>query len=138
MNSLASQLINGTSAATPTAASVITLINDALLAAGKPVLGFLNPWIYSTANSSFTDVTNGSAIGCNTTGFPATKGWDAVTGFGTPVSLPFSESLPITCQSEINITSQYFPKLKDLAVGSGSWYESLSHSKENDLLTPMR
>jgi tripeptidyl-peptidase-1 len=39
--------LDGTSAATPTAASVITLVNDALLAAGKPVLGFLNPWLYS-------------------------------------------------------------------------------------------
>lgn len=75
------------SAATPTAASIIALINDALLAAGKPVLGFLNPWIYSVANGSFTDVTNGSSIGCNTTGFPAAEGWDAVTGFGTPVGV---------------------------------------------------
>jgi subtilase family serine protease len=74
------------SAATPTAASVIALVNDALLAAGKPVLGFLNPWIYSVGNKAFTDVTNGSSIGCNTTGFPAAQGWDAVSGFGTPVS----------------------------------------------------
>ena len=77
----------GNSAATPTASSIITLVNDALLAAGKPVLGFLNPWIYSVANESFTDVTKGSSIGCNTTGFPASEGWDAVSGFGTPVSL---------------------------------------------------
>ena len=73
------------SAATPTAASVIALVNDALLAAGKPVLGFMNPWLYSEGYKAFTDVTNGSAMGCNTTGFPAQVGWDAVTGFGTPV-----------------------------------------------------
>jgi tripeptidyl-peptidase-1 len=78
--------LDGTSAATPTAASVITLVNDALLAAGKPVLGFLNPWLYSEGYKAFTDITNGSSRGCNTTGFPATQGWDAVTGFGTPVS----------------------------------------------------
>jgi tripeptidyl-peptidase-1 len=29
-------------------------------------------------------VTSGSSIGCNSTGFPAAVGWDAVTGFGTP------------------------------------------------------
>lgn len=63
------------------------LVNDALVAAGKKPLGFINPWLYSKAYKTFTDVTIGSSFGCNTTGFPATEGWDAVTGFGTPVSL---------------------------------------------------
>lgn len=80
-------IVDGTSAATPTAASVIALINDALIAAGKPVLGFLNPWLYSTAHSAFTDITEGSVRGCNTSGFPAQSGWDAASGFGTPVRL---------------------------------------------------
>lgn len=48
------------------------------------MLGFLNPWIYSGAYKALNDVTSGSSFGCNTTGFPAQKGWDAVTGFGTP------------------------------------------------------
>lgn len=65
------------------------LVNDALVAAGKKPLGFINPWLYSKAYKTFTDVTIGSSFGCNTTGFPATTGWDAVTGFGTPVSPPF-------------------------------------------------
>lgn len=34
--------VGGTSASSPTFAAVIALVNDALLAAGKPVLGFLN------------------------------------------------------------------------------------------------
>lgn len=82
--------LDGTSASTPTAASVFSLINDALIAAGKRPLGFLNPWLYSQAAnaSALNDITSGSALGCNTTGFPAQKGWDAVTGFGTPVSSP--------------------------------------------------
>lgn len=74
----------GTSAATPICAAVLGFANDALLAAGRPPLGFLNPWLYSGGYNAFTDVTNGSSSGCNTTGFPATQGWDAVTGFGTP------------------------------------------------------
>lgn len=81
------------SASAPTAASIIALVNDAMIAAGKPVLGFMNPWLYSVGFKAFTDVTNGSAIGCNTTGFPATEGWDAVTGFGTPVSSLLSLSV---------------------------------------------
>ncbi len=37
------RVVDGTSCAAPTAASVLTLVNDALMAAGRPVLGFLNP-----------------------------------------------------------------------------------------------
>jgi tripeptidyl-peptidase-1 len=66
-------------------ASIIALTNDALISSGKPPLGFLNPWIYSKGYKAFTDITSGANGGCNTTGFPVTKGWDAVTGFGTPV-----------------------------------------------------
>lgn len=82
-------IVDGTSAATPTAASIFSLVNDALIAAGKKPLGFLNPWLYKYAASAFNDITSGSALGCNTTGFPAKSGWDAVTGFGTPVSFSF-------------------------------------------------
>ena len=78
--------LDGTSASTPTASAVIALVNDALIAAGKPPLGFLNPWLYSKGYKGFSDIISGSAAGCNTTGFPAVIGWDAVTGFGTPVS----------------------------------------------------
>jgi len=78
--------LDGTSASTPAASAVLALVNDALLAAGRPPLGFLNPWLYQRGYRGFTDITSGSAIGCNTSGFPAEVGWDAVTGFGTPVS----------------------------------------------------
>ncbi|KAK5691840.1 hypothetical protein LTR97_011011 [Elasticomyces elasticus] len=76
--------VGGTSASSPTFAAVIALVNDALIAAGRPALGFLNPWIYGGAYKALTDVTSGSAIGCNSSGFPAAAGWDAVTGYGTP------------------------------------------------------
>ena len=77
-------LLDGTSASTPTAAAILTLVNDALVNAGKPVLGFLNPWLYRIGYQAFSDITGGSSIGCGGSGFPATTGWDAVTGFGTP------------------------------------------------------
>jgi tripeptidyl-peptidase-1 len=80
--------VGGTSASSPNFAAIIALVNDALIAKGKKPLGFLNPWLYSKAYKTFTDVTIGSSYGCNTTGFPAQKGWDAVTGWGTPVSYP--------------------------------------------------
>ena len=54
--------------------------------AGKSSLGYLNQLIYKTAGpqGAFNDVTEGSNPGCGTEGFPAAKGWDPVTGWGTP------------------------------------------------------
>jgi tripeptidyl-peptidase I len=46
-------------------ASLIALLNDARLRAGKPVLGFLNPLIYLHAYQGFTDITLGQSDGCN-------------------------------------------------------------------------
>lgn len=65
---------------------MVSLLNDELIAAGKPVLGFLNPFLYKNPDM-FTDITSGSNQGCdsNTAGFPATNGWDPVTGLGTPI-----------------------------------------------------
>jgi tripeptidyl-peptidase-1 len=76
--------ISGTSASTPLTAGIFALVNDALIAAGKPTLGFLNPWLYKKGYKGLTDITKGFSYGCNTQGFPVTKGWDPVTGFGTP------------------------------------------------------
>lgn len=72
-------LIGGTSASSPTFASVVALLNDELVSNGKPVLGFLNPWLYSNASSALNDITTGDNPGCNTTGFNATEGWDPVS-----------------------------------------------------------
>ncbi|KAJ9614431.1 hypothetical protein H2200_002567 [Cladophialophora chaetospira] len=74
----------GTSASSPLVAGIFALVNDALLAAGRPPLGFLNPWLYGDGYKAFNDILEGSSAGCNTSGFPAAKGWDAVTGFGSP------------------------------------------------------
>jgi hypothetical protein len=46
-------------------AAIIALLNDARLRAGKPTLGFLNPWIYSSGYKGFTDITAGQSDGCN-------------------------------------------------------------------------
>jgi hypothetical protein len=45
------------------------LLNAELIAAGKSVLGFMNPFIYANPGV-FTDITTGSNPGCNTNGFP--------------------------------------------------------------------
>lgn len=78
--------VGGTSAACPVFAGVVAMINDELIAAGKPQMGFLNPWIYSVAapGNGFFDVTTGTNNANIGAGFTATSGWDPATGFGTP------------------------------------------------------
>lgn len=78
------QYVSGTSAASPTFAAVIALLNDYRMSQGKAPLGFLNPWLYSKAGSGLNDITSGSNPGCQTNGFSASKGWDPVTGLGSP------------------------------------------------------
>ncbi|KAJ7236484.1 subtilisin-like protein [Mycena rebaudengoi] len=79
---------SGTSASAPGLASVISLVNNRLLAAGKPVLGFLNPWLYAAGRDGLLDTLEGRNDGqaCfNRVAFDAVKGWDPITGLGTPI-----------------------------------------------------
>jgi tripeptidyl-peptidase-1 len=76
-------LIYGTSASSPVVGSIITLINEQRLAAGKSVVGFINPVLYENPDA-FNDITSGGNEGCGTAGFTAVTGWDPVTGLGTP------------------------------------------------------
>ncbi|KAF8322647.1 subtilisin-like protein [Clavulina sp. PMI_390] len=76
--------VSGTSAACPTVAAIVALLNDALLKNGRESLGFLNPFIYSLATSGLNDITSGNNPGCGVAGWNATTGWDPATGNGTP------------------------------------------------------
>ncbi|KAL1615957.1 hypothetical protein SLS56_011628 [Neofusicoccum ribis] len=76
-------LVYGTSASAPTFGSVVTLINEQRLAAGKGAVGFLNPTLYANPDV-LNDITEGGNEGCGTPGFSSAEGWDPVTGLGTP------------------------------------------------------
>ncbi|KAJ7258617.1 family S53 protease-like protein [Mycena rebaudengoi] len=78
--------IEGTSCSSPGFASVIALINDRLVTAGKPTLGFFNPWLYGTVASdgALTDITVGHNSGDECadpmfSGFDAAVGWDPLS-----------------------------------------------------------
>ncbi|KAK8116277.1 tripeptidyl-peptidase 1 [Apiospora sp. TS-2023a] len=93
--------VSGTSAAAPTFAAIISLLNNARMKNGLSPMGFLNPWLYSSAvaGGGLTDITTGGSVGCtggsSSSGPPtpyvpyaswnATQGWDPVTGLGTPL-----------------------------------------------------
>jgi len=74
----------GSDVSDQTFASVVSLLNDARIAAGISPLGFLNPWLYTTGFNGLNDIVGGNNPGCGTAGFTAVKGWDPVTGLGTP------------------------------------------------------
>jgi tripeptidyl-peptidase-1 len=75
--------VGGTSASAPIFAAIINLLNEERLEQGKGPIGFLNPTIYKHPEM-FNDITIGGNPGCGTEGFPASPGWDPVTGYGTP------------------------------------------------------
>uniref|UniRef100_A0A7M5UVS3 Peptidase S53 domain-containing protein n=1 Tax=Clytia hemisphaerica TaxID=252671 RepID=A0A7M5UVS3_9CNID len=77
--------VTGTSASTPSVGGTISMVNEHRLNANKPVMGFLNPFIYKNPQA-FYDVTSGCNEGCLThdKGFCATEGFDPVTGYGSP------------------------------------------------------
>lgn len=88
-----SEAVGGTSAASPSFAGLVGLLNSESLAKNGKPLGFLNPLLYKMAAAkpaTFTDVTEGSNActedGCASTceGFDATTGWDPVSGLGVP------------------------------------------------------
>ena len=74
---------------------MLSLINSERLAAGKPTLGWANPFVYHAAlastrrsaeseSAAFHDVTQGSNPYGACQGFQAAPGWDPMTGLGSP------------------------------------------------------
>lgn len=99
---------DGTSASAPIFAGLLTLVNDALLNAGKPPLGNVAPALYHAPPEVFVDIVLGSNRNANFqprgsqfpdmcgVGFDAVPGWDPVTGRGAvnfPALLAYLTSL---------------------------------------------
>lgn len=71
--------MGGTSAASPLWGALIALCNQALAAAGHGSVGYLTPHLYPIPGGATRDITQGS-----NGAYAAGKGWDAVTGWGSP------------------------------------------------------
>jgi subtilase family serine protease len=91
------QSIGGTSGATPFAAATVALLSARQRLAGRPRVGFINPWFYQLYKQHpelFYDVVSGSndldGVGCCT----ATKGFDEVSGLGVPNLTEIAKRLP--------------------------------------------
>lgn len=88
------EVSGGTSAATPLWAALIARANVARSAVGKREVGYLTPQLYRVnANSNgrplgavvCTDITQGNNISAPGGGYQAGPGFDAATGWGSPV-----------------------------------------------------
>lgn len=106
----------GTSFAAPMWAGYLALVNQQALANGNPVLGFINPAIYSLgigANyaSAFHDIKSGS------NGYAAVSGFDLATGWGSPNGVALVNALAGTTSSP-NFTLAAAPN--NLTVTQGS------------------
>jgi len=90
------ELIGGTSAVAPLWASLIALINEGRAQQGKAALGFVNDKLYALAAQGglFNDVVNGNnSIAENYPGYEATAGFDACSGWGTPIGAKIVKAL---------------------------------------------
>ncbi|PRP86285.1 tripeptidyl peptidase I precursor [Planoprotostelium fungivorum] len=80
--------VDGTSCSAPTFGGMVSIINGLRLKAGKKPVGFINPLLYKAATvtqgRAYYDVTSGNNGDWLCPGFDAVKGWDPVTGLGTP------------------------------------------------------
>lgn len=94
----------GTSAATPLVGALLTLINAERVAAKKSRVGFVTPQLYlppsgeavgSTPLGSLacTDVVDGDNITARVGGYAATPGFDAASGWGTPIGTRLAQLL---------------------------------------------
>jgi tripeptidyl-peptidase-1 len=93
---------DGSSDSTPIVAGLVARLNTALLQAGRPSLGFLNPLLYQLYGMSpdtfFNDVVigsnhNGDSISCPVdNGYSCQPGYDFVSGIGSPRIRPILKS----------------------------------------------
>jgi hypothetical protein len=91
------QSIGGTSGSSPFAMAQLALLSAQERLAGRPPVGFVNPWIYQLYKAhpeTFYDITTGtndvSNVGCCT----AKPGFDEVSGLGVPDLIDISQYLP--------------------------------------------
>jgi len=96
-------IIGGTSAATPQIAGIIALTNQMADIAHKQHVGPLNSLLYSLPSSAFNDIVpqtfntvtigDNSLYGSGIPGYPALKGYDLATGWGSPNGATFVTDL---------------------------------------------
>jgi MYXO-CTERM domain-containing protein len=92
-------IVGGTSAAAPTWAGFLALVNQQAAQNGKPPVGFLNPILYrlgqsASASAYFHDITVGNNFTAESPDhYSAVTGYDLVTGWGSPTGQALIDQL---------------------------------------------
>ena len=112
----ATQVVGGTSWATPTCAGFCALFNQARASQGLSSIGELGPYIYPLIGSAnFRDIVSGSNSTTLSRGlYSATAGYDEATGIGAPLALTLAETITGSASFDLFIGA---------ALGGG-WYYS--------------
>jgi kumamolisin len=117
-NGTKGQNFGGTSCAAPLWAAFTALANQYALANGKPVVGFLNPIVYSIGTgssyaTSMHDVKSGSD------GLPSATGFDMASGWGTPNGQATINALVGTTIPVNTITASIPTPSSNVTINSG-------------------
>jgi subtilase family serine protease len=100
--------VGGTSLATPTWAAITALINEWGTGCATSDVGFANPSLYQVASSTpqdLRDITSGNNdpdTKAKDPTYPATTGYDMVTGLGAPIAGNLAQSL---CARDVTTVS---------------------------------
>ncbi len=89
-------VVGGTSASAPCWAGLIAIANQMR---GQP-LGLIQPALYALQGKGMHDITTGSNSFHNVTGYLALKGFDLVSGWGTPIADQFIPDLVQTAEQQ--------------------------------------
>lgn len=82
-------IVGGTSVATPIVAGLLTRVNHARRLAGFHPLGYITPVLYDLQRQGkalCNDMVKGNNTCFSVTGYDAKKGYDEVTGWGSPIA----------------------------------------------------
>jgi subtilase family serine protease len=85
----------GTSFAAPQWAGLEAMANQRRVSQGKPTLGFLNPTLYHIGIGSHYTADSHDITSGNNGGYNAVKGYDLVTGWGSPIGARINSLLEI-------------------------------------------
>ena len=87
-------VVGGTSAASPIWAALMAIINQMRMKNQKSSQGYLNPPLYALDHAkNFHAITKGNNSYDGVVGYECTPGWNAVTGWGSPVAKVLAKSL---------------------------------------------
>lgn len=130
MSSPGYYLFGGTSAGAPQWAGLIAIADQI---AGHS-LGFINPELYQIVDSgiAFHDITTGNNNQGTITGYRAGKGWDPVTGWGTPRATFLIAALISAYTPSDTLIDAHLVAIASNARSSGGYFaRHLAHPMHN-------